>query len=161
MLDPNPGLIIWTILTFLLLLTVLRMYAWKPILEGLRKREEGVKSTLERAEQARQEAERLLQENRKQLEQAEQQGQKILSESRALADKLKNEIVENANQQSRRLVDQAREEIERNKDAALSQLRGEVASLAITAAEKILGETLDEARQRRLVDAYLKDLPKN
>lgn len=161
MLDPNPGLIVWTIITFVLLVVVLRKFAWKPILDGLHRREEGVRSTLERAEQARTEAERLLQENRKQLEQAEQQGRRILNESRALADKLKEEIIEKANQQSRRMVDQAKDEIERDKDAALSQLRNEVASLAINAAEKILDESLDEPRQRKIVDTYLKGLPKN
>lgn len=161
MLDPNPGLIIWTIVSFLLLLFILRKMAWKPILEALRRREENVRNTLDKAEQARSEAARLLEENRKQLAQAEKEGQRILSESRSLAEKLKEDIVQNANQQSRRIVDQAKEEIERDKEAALIQLRQEVASLAINAAEKILDETLDANRQRKIVDAYLKELPNN
>ena len=161
MLDINPGLIVWTIVTFGLLLTVLRMFAWKPLLEALNKREEHVRSSLERAEFAKQEAERILEENRKQLAKVESESQRILSEGRALGEKLKNEMIDQANQQSRRLIDQAKQEIERDKDAALSQLRSEVANLAIKAAEKILDETLDEAKQRKIVDAYLKDLPKN
>lgn len=161
MLEINPGLAIWTIVTFVLLVIVLRSFAWKPLLEALNKREEHVRSSLERAEHAKQEAERILNENRIQLAKAESEAQRILTEGRALGEKLKNEIVDQANQQSRRMIDQAKHEIERDKDAALSELRSEVASLAIKAAEKILDETLDENRHRRIVDAYLKDLPKN
>ncbi|MBI5022120.1 MAG: F0F1 ATP synthase subunit B [Ignavibacteriales bacterium] len=161
MLNPNPGLIIWTIITFVLLLIILKKFAWKPLLESLHKREETVRSSIERAENAKQEAERLLDENRKQLERAEQDGRRILSENRALAEKLKEEIIEQANQQSRKMIEMAKQEIERDKDAALISLRGEVANLAIQAAGKILDETLDENKQRKLVDSYLKGLPKN
>ncbi|HTK80670.1 MAG TPA: F0F1 ATP synthase subunit B [Bacteroidota bacterium] len=161
MLDPNPGLMIWTVITFVALMAVLGKFAWKPLLEALRKREEHVRTSIERAEQAREDAERILEENRKQLANAEREAQRILSEGRALGDKLKSEIVEQANQQTRRMVDQAKQEIDRDKEAALSQLRNEVANLAIGAAEKILDETLDEQKQRKLVDTYLKGLPKN
>ncbi len=161
MLDPNPGLIIWTFVTFALLLIVLRKFAWKPLLEALRKREEHVQHSIERAEQAKQEAELILEENRKQLALAETEAHRILNEGRALSEKLKNDILEQANRQSRKIVEQAKQEIERDKEAALSQLRSEVANLAIKAAEKILDETLDENRHRKLVDAYLKELPKN
>ncbi|MBI1803623.1 MAG: F0F1 ATP synthase subunit B [Ignavibacteriae bacterium] len=161
MLEPNPGLIVWTIITFVLLVLILRKFAWRPILESLHKREEYVRTSIERAEQARQEAERLLEEHRKQIAQAEHEGHRILNESRALAEKLKQEIMDKANQQSRRMVEQAKQEIDRDKEAALVELRGEVASLAVQAASKILGETLDENKHRKIVDAYLKDLPKN
>ena len=161
MLNPNPGLILWTIFTFLVLLVILRKFAWKPLLESLHKREETVRSSIERAETARQEAERLLEENKKQLARAEEEGRRILNEHRQLAEKLKSEIVENANQQSRRMVDQAKQEINRDKDAALNQLRNEVANLAIQAAGKILDESLDDAHHRKLIDTYLNSLPKN
>jgi F-type H+-transporting ATPase subunit b len=161
MLDINPGLIIWTIVTFLLLVTVLRMYAWKPLLKALHDREEHVRTSLEKAEHAQAEAERILAENKKQLANAEVEAQRILGEGRALGEKLKSEMLEETNRQSRKLVDQAKLEIEREKDAALEALRGEVASLAIGAAGKILDETLDEAKHRKIVDAYLKELPKN
>ncbi len=161
MLDVNSGLIIWTIVTFILLLLVLQKFAWKPLLQSLQQREEHVRNSLERAEQAKKEAEHLLEENRRQLQQAEQEGHRLLSETRSLAEKLKEEIIDKANQQSRRLIDQAREEIQRDKEVALTELRGEVADLAIHAAEKILNETLDETKHRKIVDGYLKQLPKN
>jgi F-type H+-transporting ATPase subunit b len=161
MLDPNPGLIIWTIVTFVLLLVVLRKFAWRPLLDALQKREDGVRGALERAEHARDEAERLLEEHRKQVARAEADAHRILQEGRELGEKLKNEIVEKANQQSRKLTEQAKQEIERDKDAALAALRGEVANLAIKAAEKILDETLDEKKHRAIVDSFMNNLPKN
>jgi len=161
MLNPNPGLVIWTIITFILLLIVLKKFAWKPLIEALQKREETVRSSIERAEQAQREAEKLLEENRKRLAQAEQEGHRILNESRALADKLKEEMIEKANQQARRMIDMAKQEIDRDKEAAILQLRDEVADLAIKAAGKIIDETLDESKHRKLIDSYLKNLPKN
>ena len=161
MLEPNPGLILWTIVTFLALLFLLKKFAWKPLLDTLQQREASVRQSVEQAEHAKQEAERLLEENRKQLEQAEHEGHRILGESRVLAEKLKAEILESAQKQSQRLLEQARAEIGRDKDAALSQLRQEVASLAVQAAGKILDETLDEQKHRKIVDTYLKELPNN
>ena len=161
MLDPNPGLIVWTIITFVLLLIVLRKFAWKPLLKALHDREISIRGTLEHADHAKAEAERILEENRRQLALASDESQKILGEGRALGEKLKQEIVDQANQQSRRMVDQARLEIERDKDAALAQLRGEVATLALRVAGKILNETLDEKKHRALIDESLSNLPKN
>jgi F-type H+-transporting ATPase subunit b len=161
MLNPNPGLIVWTIITFALLVIVLRAFAWKPLLEALQKREDSVRDSLHRAEQARAEAERLIEENRRQLALAGQEGKRILNESRTLAQQLQKELTDKAQEQSRKMIDQARAEIERNKDAALVQLRGEVAALALGAAEKILSETLDDAKHRRIIDTYLNDLPAN
>ncbi len=161
MLNPNPGLILWTILTFILLVLLLKKIAWKPLLDALHKRENNVRMSLERAEQARSEAEQLLEENRRQIATAEQEGRRILNESRELSEKLRNELVEKAHEQSQKMIRQAREEIERDKEAAVARLRGEVADLAIKAAGKILDETLDETRHRKIIDTYLKDLPNN
>ncbi len=160
MLDINPGLIVWTIVTFIIVLFVLRATAWKPLLAALAAREEKIRSSLEQAEQARQEAGRLLEENKRQLAQAEEQSQRIVNEGRALGDKLKTEIVEKANASSRRMIEQAKEEILREKDSALIQLRTEVSDLAILAAGKILDANLDTPKQRELVDAVIKDINK-
>jgi F-type H+-transporting ATPase subunit b len=161
MLDINPGLIVWTIVTFILLLIVLRKFAWSSIVGALNEREESIRQALKSAEDAKLEAERIFQENKKQLEKIEAESRRILDEGRALGEKLKTEIVEKASQQSRNMVEQAKQEIERDKDAAISQLRGEVANLALTAAGKILNETLDGDKHRKLVDDVLKSLPNN
>jgi F-type H+-transporting ATPase subunit b len=160
MLDVNPGLILWTIITFLILLVILRKLAWKPLLGALTAREENIRTTLEETARAQDEARRLLEENRRQLAEAEAQAQRVIREGREMGEKLRAEILEKAQASSRALVDQAREEIRREKDAALGQLRSEVADLAVMAAGKIIDANLDPARHRALVDAALRELPK-
>jgi F-type H+-transporting ATPase subunit b len=158
MLEINPGLIIWTIITFVIVVAVLRGTAWKPILKALNDREEKIRSSLEHAEKAHQDAQRILEENKRQLAAAEEQAARIIKEGRDLGDKLKSEILEKAEAAARQTVEQAKGEIQREKEAALTQLRGEVSDLAIAAAGKILDANLDTAQQRRLVDAAIKEL---
>ncbi|MEE9224586.1 MAG: F0F1 ATP synthase subunit B [Bacteroidota bacterium] len=161
MLELNPGLIIWTGITFFLLLLILRTVAWKPILTALQTREDTIRSSLDRAEEAKRGAEHILEENRKNLSRAEQESFRIINEGKSLAEKMKSEIVEKANAQARRMIEEAREGINREKEVALSELRGEVADLAVLAASKILEETLDVRKHRKMVDNFLKELPKS
>ncbi|MCK5573757.1 MAG: F0F1 ATP synthase subunit B [Bacteroidetes bacterium] len=158
MLEINPGLIVWTIITFVIAVVILRAAAWKPILEVLSRREERIRGQLSQAERAQEEAQRLLEENKRQLSQAEEQSQRIIRQGREAAEKMKSEIVEQANTSARSMVDQAKEEIEREKETALQHLRSEVADLAIGAAGKILDANLDTPKQRKLVDAVIKDI---
>jgi F-type H+-transporting ATPase subunit b len=160
MLEINPGLIIWTIITFVIVLMILRWTAWKPLLGALAAREEKIRGALADAEQARQQAKALLEEHRKQVAAAEDQVQRILTEGRALADKQRTEIAEKAQLSARHMIAQAKEEIQREKDAALTQLRAEVADLAIGAAGKILDKNLDTPAQRTLVDAAIREITK-
>ena len=161
LLEVNPGLIIWTIVTFIVLLVLLRLTAWKPILGALQKREENIRSSLEQAEKARDDAERILQENKKNLAQAEEQVQKVLKEGRAMAEKMRQDLIVRANDESKRMIDNAKEQIEREKQDALKELRKEVASLAIQAASKILDENLDENKQKKIIDTFIDELPTN
>lgn len=161
MFDINPGLILWTLITFLILLVILRKAAWKPLLGALKAREEKIGTALQEAEDAQQEGRRLLEENRRQLALAEEQSQRVIREGREMGERLKAEIVDKANVSSRHMIDQAREEIRREKDAALGQLRAEVADLAVMAAGKLLDANLDNAASRKLVDAAIRELPKS
>jgi F-type H+-transporting ATPase subunit b len=160
MLEINPGLILWTILTFAIVLVILRRTAWKPLLTALKEREDSIRTSLHDAEEARNQAQKLLDENKKLMASAEEQSQRIIKEGRAMADRLKAEILEKANTSSQQMVMQAREEIQREKESALTQLRSEVADLAITAAGKILDANLDPAKQRAIVDAAIRDINK-
>ena len=160
MLEINPGLILWTIVTFIILLVVLRAVAWKPLLGALTAREEKIRTSLQRTEQAQQEAEKLLEENKHQLAQAEEQSQRVIKEGRKMGERLKAEIMEKANASSRNVIEQAKEEIRREKDAALIELRGEVADLAIMAAEKVLDANLDAPKQRELVETAIREINK-
>jgi F-type H+-transporting ATPase subunit b len=159
--DTNPGLIVWTIISFLVLLIVLAKYAWKPILKILGDREGQIRAALEQAERARIEAAEMMKQNEKNLARAEEEYQKMIREGRALAEKMKDEIVTKAKQQADQEIKQAAEEIQRNVEAAKLQLRTEIADLAIQATEKILEETLDEKRQKKITDSVINKLPKN
>ena len=158
MLDLNPGLIIWTIVTFLAAMLILRRFAWKPLLGALAAREEKIRAQLERAEHAQAEAERLLKEHQRQLLAAEEQSQRIIREGRTLAEQMKSDILEKASSSARLLIEQAKGEIQREKESALEDLRAEVADLAIMAAGKILDANLDTPKQRQLVDAVIRDI---
>jgi len=160
MLEINPGLIVWTIITFVIVLAILRATAWKPLLGALTAREEKIRSSLKDAQDAQEQARALLEENRRQLALAEEQSQRIIREGRDMGERLKAEILEKANTSARSAVEQAREEIQREKESALTQLRSEVADLAIQAAGKILDANLDTAKQRALVDAVIRDINK-
>jgi F-type H+-transporting ATPase subunit b len=161
MFEINPGLSIWTTVVFIVLVLVLRKFAWRPILQVLEEREEKIRSSLEQAERARAEAAELLKQNERNMARAEEEYQRIIGEAKTLGEKMRDEIVARAHQQAQRDLQHAREEIERETEAAKQRLRVEVADLAIKAAEKILDETLDATRHRVLVQNFLNELPKN
>jgi len=161
MFELNPGLSIWTSVVFLLLVVVLGKFAWKPMLKSLREREDSIRDSLEQAEKARAEAAELLKQNERNMARADEEYQKIVREARALGDKMKEEIVTKAHQQAQRELQNTKDEIQRDIDAAKQQLRAEVADLAVKAAEKILDETLDAAKQKKLIESTLNKMPKN
>ncbi|HTP13954.1 MAG TPA: F0F1 ATP synthase subunit B [Bacteroidota bacterium] len=161
MLEINPGLILWTIASFIVLVAVLGKYGWKPMIQALSEREDKIRSALEQADKARQEASELLKKNEENMARAEEEYRKMMRESRAMADKVKEEILGKARDQAQQELQRATEEIQRSVDSARQQLRSEVADLAIKAAEKILEETLDAQKQKKVVDSFLSQLPKN
>lgn len=154
-LDIQIGPIVWSIFNFIALLVLLRAVAWKPILKALESRETAISDALDRAERAKADAERILAENQKALQRADDEAQKVLREGRELAERLQTEASNRAQLETRRMLDQANAEIERNKQIALTELRTEVATLAVDAAERILNETLDADRHKRIVNQYL------
>jgi F-type H+-transporting ATPase subunit b len=131
------------------------------MLKMLGEREDQIRNALAQAEKARAEAAEMMKQNEKNLSRAEAEYQKMIREGRALAEKLKEDIVAKARQQAEKELTRAAEEIQRNLESAKLQLRSEVADLAIQAAEKILDETLDEQKQKILVDKFINQLPKN
>ena len=144
-----------------MLVLVLKKLAWKPLVQSLTAREEKIRESLEQAEHARLEAQRLIEENQKQMTHAQGEFQRMMREAREEAEKLRAKRKQEAEAEARKIVDQGKMEIEREKEAALVRLRAEVADLAILAAGKILDEELDEKKQRKLVDTFLRDFPKN
>jgi F-type H+-transporting ATPase subunit b len=161
LLSPNLGLAVWMTLVFSVLLILLGKFAWGPITSALAEREETIETSLTRAETALAEAKQLASDNEKARREAELEAQRILRDAREAAEAARAEQAEKTRQQIRQMQATAEAEIEREKQQALAELRSEVADLAIQAAEKILHETLDAGRQKKLVDSFISDLPKN
>lgn len=161
LLEPNAGLIFWKALVFGLMLFLLYKLAWKPITAALNEREETIDTSIKRAERALIEARQIQEENEKARREAEQDAQRILREAREAADRMRTEEVEATRSRIRQMKEQAEADIEREKQSALEELRDEVTELAIRAAEKILQENLDANRQRKLVDRFIDNLPRN
>lgn len=161
LLTLEPGMLIWTFITFTLLLWILKKVAWKPLLSALENRENRIREDLQKAETARNDAEQLLVEHRQRIENSEIEARKIIDEAKGAAESLKQGIVDSAHEQARLMTAQAKAEIQREKATALSQLREEVADLAVRAAGKILGEELNAEKHQKLVNDFISNLPKN
>ena len=161
LVDVNPGLIIWTVVTFVILLFILKKVAWKPILSALAEREDTIKESLEKAESAKQEAQKILKQNEAVMAKAEEESKKIIEQSRVFAEKLKDQIIRESKEQARKIIDDAAGEIERKNEAAFDELKNQVAGIAVQAAAKILNEKLDEDMHKKIVNRYINELRKN
>jgi len=158
MLQLEPGMMIWSWVTFLVLFAILAKVAWKPILNIVNQREETINDSLLKADKARTEAQQLLEEHQKMMARAQDEIQQMLKENKAAAEKMKNEILEKARQEADKLHQRARADLEREKDAAILELKKQVADLAIQAASRLIRENLDAQKNRDLVDNYIKEL---
>ena len=157
LLTPGTGLIVWQTIIFLLLFFLLAKYAWKPILNSLKIREESIQTALDAAEKAKEEMAQLKADNKKMMDEARQQRDEILREARDVANAIKDEAKEDASKQTDKMIKDANE-----KQAALSEVKGQVADLVIQVTEKILREKLqDDSAQKALIDKYVKDVNLN
>ncbi|HEY5564078.1 MAG TPA: F0F1 ATP synthase subunit B [Rhodothermia bacterium] len=161
LLDPKVGLFVFTLLVFLIVAFILKRYAWGPITSALENRQKTIDESIKRAEIALAEARQISEDNERARREAEADAQRVLREAREAADALRSEEVERTRDQIRGMQEAARVEIEREKQGALDELRTEVAELAIKAAEKLLQENLDAPKNRRLVEAFIRDLNGN
>ena len=161
LMDINPGLIFWTVITFVLLLLLLRKVAWKPILSALDKRESDIKESLEQAEKAKEEAQKILDQNQANLAKAEDESKKIIEQSRAYAENLKEQLMKDSKEQAKKIVEDASDEIQRQKDAAFEELKIQIAEIAVNAAEKIIKQNVDAEKNKQIVAKYLDEVTKN
>ncbi len=158
LLSPNPGLIFWTAVTFLLLVFILSKVAWKPIVTALNEREKNIQSSIDRAEEAKREAEKILAEVKAERAKAQVEADKIVSDAKAYAEKVRAELIEKANLEARKILADAKTEIELAKQRAMEELKDTVVDLAIEAAAKIIQHHLDAERQRELITSIINDL---
>ncbi|MGE5497997.1 MAG: F0F1 ATP synthase subunit B [Syntrophothermus sp.] len=161
LLDVNPGLIFWTVITFVVLLLLLKKVAWKPILGALEERETFIKDSLDRAETAKSEAEKLLAENKANLARAEEEVQKIVAQGREFAEKLKSQMISESKAEAKKIVDAAEAESQRKRKEDFEALKSQVALIAVEAAEKIIRENLDKEKQVNIVNKFIDEMPNN
>jgi F-type H+-transporting ATPase subunit b len=153
-----PGLMIWTIVCFLITLFVLKKYAFGPIQSMLDERRDRIRRAIEEAEKARAEARSLLEEHRALIAQARGQGEQILAEARKVSDAQRQRVKEETEVDRQRRLEETKRQIEAETHRALQQIRSEVAELTLIATTKVTGKVLDDADHRRLIDDAIQDL---
>lgn len=154
----NPGLIIWTIITFVVLMFLLSKFGWKPIVGALEAREQAIRAAIAEAQSAREEAQQVLLHQTQLIEKAEAEAREILQAARETSEQMRREADVAARTESQRLLDQARREIENAKDAALRDIRDVVADLAVAGASRIVKETLTADKHRTMIDDLVSQL---
>src|SRR5213082_2401368 len=158
LIQVTPGLMIWTIVCFLITLFVLRRYAFGPIQKAIDERRDRIRRSLEEAEEARDEARRLLEEHRALIGQAKGQAEEILAEARKIADAQRERLRGEIEEDRQRRLEETQRQIEQATTQALGEIRREVASLSLLAAEKITRKSLTSEDQARLVDEALSEI---
>ena len=147
----DPGLYIWTILTFLVLLTLLARFAWRPLLQALEERQAQIRKSLDDAQQARQELERVQHESAQVIARARVEADGIVSQSRADAERLRQELRETARAEAAALLRNAQKQIELQTLQAIRQIRSEAVDLSVMIAEKLIGRHLSKEDNERLI----------
>ena len=156
---PAIGTIFWTTLIFGLLLILLRVFAWKPILSAVKAREESIKGSLEAADEARKDMERLKTDNEAIMKETRVERDILMKEAREARDKLIGEAKNRAKTEADRIVEKARAGIEKEKQSAITEIRDHVAELAVDIAGKVLKVSLkDLPEQEKLINNLLDDI---
>ena len=156
--DFSIGLFVWQTVLFLALLFLLRKYAWKPILSAVEEREDGIKSALDAADNAKKEMETLNADNERILREAKAERDSILKEAREIKDTIIAEAKAQATVEADKVMSSAREQINNEKMAAITELKNQVADLSIDIAEKVLkSELKDAGKQKEMVNNALKE----
>ena len=146
-----PGLMIWTVVFFVIVFVVLKKYAFGAIQKLIDERREQIRSSIEDAGNARDEARRLLEEHRQLIGQARSEAEQILAEARRTRESMERRMREETEQERQRRLEETRKEIAAETARALEQIRGEVAELTLEAASRVVGKTLDAERDHELI----------
>lgn len=162
LLTPGVGLIFWQTVVFVLLVFLLAKLAWKPIISSLKERETSIQNALETAERARLEMAQLKSDNEKLLKDAREERDRILREARDVANRMKDEAQADAKKNADKIIEDARAAIQIEKQAALKDVKVQVAMFSLEIAERLMKKNLSSDKsQKELVDSYLKDLNVN
>ena len=152
LVQPDPGLFIWTIVTFLVLLALLAKFAWRPLLEALDRRQESIRKSLDDAQHARHELEQINQESARILATARTEAEAIVARTRSDAERLREEIKQKTRTESANMVKSAERQIEMETAKALQQIRKEAVDLSVAIASKLIRRNLTKEDNERLID---------
>ena len=155
LLEPSYGLMVWTLVIFVVLAFILSKYAFGPITAAVAAREQALEDAIAGAKRDREEAATLLAEHRANLAASRDEAQKIIAEARVSAERVRTELVEQAHGEQTSMLARARQEIESEKTRAIAELRREAVELAIAGASKVIEKNLDQDSNRRLVESFL------
>jgi F-type H+-transporting ATPase subunit b len=162
LITPAIGLVFWVAIAFLALVVILRTAAWKPILGAVKDREDSIKNALEAAENAKKEMQNLQADNEKLLKEARAEREAMLKEAREIKDQMIADAKDEAQEQASKMIAQAQESNRSEKQAALAELKNQVANISVDIAEKVVrGELADKKKQLSLVDKMLGDVTLN
>jgi F-type H+-transporting ATPase subunit b len=162
LVSPDPGLLIWSTVAFLLLFFLLSKYAWKPIVTALNERERSIEDALAKAEMAKEEMAKLTNENEQLLKQARIERDAILKEAKELKDQIVSDAKTSAQTEGAKMIEKARQEIDNQKIAAMAEVKNQVAVLSVQIAEKVLRKQFeDQSKQDALVSDLLKEVKLN
>jgi F-type H+-transporting ATPase subunit b len=153
-----PGLMIWTLIAFGITFFVLRKYAFGPIQKTIDERRDRIRNAVEEADNARNEARDLLEQNRAILAEARSESGKILADARKVADAQIQRAKDEAEVERQRRLEDTRKQIDAETVRAIDQIRGEVADLTLEATQRVVGKVLDSSDQRRLIDEAIEGL---
>ena len=157
MVEVHGGLLFWSVITFLLLLVVLKKVAWGPIISALESREDEIKSALNAAEKAREEAEKVSNEYDEMIKKAQAEAQDIVAKSKEAGDNLRIEIERKAQEKADELIEKSNKQIDSAKAKAIDELKSISVDLAIKAASKVLDKNLDDATNRDLAKSTINE----
>jgi F-type H+-transporting ATPase subunit b len=153
----NLPLLIAFVVNFVILFAILSIFAYKPITKMLNDRQAKIKESMEQVEKIRQETARSEEEIKAHLEQARKDGQLVIAQATQIGERLKEEAKQGARQEAEALIAKARGEIQQERDKAIEELRTEFADITVLAAEKVIKETVDKKKHRKLIDEVLKE----
>jgi len=162
LLTPGIGMIFWTTLFFLILLLILRKFAWPSILSAVHARNDSIRKALQSAEKARAEMAKLRADNEKVLAEAKAERDAIMKEARDVKDKIISEAKEKASEEASRLLKNVRETIQNEKASAITEMKQQMAVLSVEIAEKILRQKLDnDKEQKALIEKLVDEIDLN
>lgn len=160
-LDLSPGLVIWTLINFSIFAFIIAKFGWKPMKDGLAAREQSINDAISNAEAANAEAKEILADAKARIANSQQEMLQIVRDGKAQADEAIRKATEEADGVKQIKLEEAEREITRQKDEAIKELRSEMATLVITATEKLLGRTMQAEDHKSVVEANINELSKN